>query len=57
MRPAHVSAERSGNGAERAENGLSGSGADSGCRKIGLSDERQIGLSRSAHMLRVQHPN
>ena len=67
-----VSTERSGNGAERAEKGVSESGAVSGhsrkrlsgsgaggrgteqragVTKIGLSAERQIGRSRSAHML------
>ena len=36
---------------EAAERKRSGSGAESGCHKIGLSAERQIGCSRSAHML------
>ena len=42
--------EKSGAWVERAGNRLSGSGAGSGCHKIGFSGERQIGRSRSAHM-------
>jgi len=47
--------EKSRAWAKQAENRLSGSGAGglrsgSGCHKIGLSGERQIGRSRSAHM-------
>ena len=37
MKTAHVSAERSGDGAERAENGVSGSGAVSGHSRKRLS--------------------
>ena len=40
----------SGAGGKSAEREREGRGAGSGCHKIGLSCERQIGRSRSAHM-------
>ena len=39
------------NASAGAERGAGGRVAESGCQKIGLSAERQIGRSRSAHML------
>jgi len=39
----------SGAGGKSAEREREGRGVGSGCHKIGLSGERQIGRSRSAH--------
>jgi len=46
--PAHVSAKRSGNGAERAENAVIGKrrSGEQVSQKIGLSADRQIGRSQ-----------